>query len=266
MLTLLAIVALLWTIFWLVRYAVDWSYATETSDSNAYCGTCGNALNLASAGNASGSSANRSSNQGSGSHASSGNASGGTASSGQSSHAHSTNSHTSSGNTSGSHPSPSYSASGHSVSDNASGSNASGSNTTAGRSSDGYRSGGQSTSGFTLSGQTSGGYATQGGYGSEGGYGTGSGYGSGTTTHTRPYVKPLFQAPVNEKDDLKVIKGIGEVMEGTLNDLGITTYRQLANFKQAEVKMVSDRINEDNAGFGDRIERDEWVEQAKRLV
>jgi len=72
--------------------------------------------------------------------------------------------------------------------------------------------------------------------------------------------------PVNEKDDLKVIKGIGEVMEGTLNDLGITTYRQLANFKQAEVKMVSDRINEDNAGFGDRIERDEWVEQAKRLV
>lgn len=78
-------------------------------------------------------------------------------------------------------------------------------------------------------------------------------------------VTPLFDKP-EETDDLKVIKGIGVVMEQTLNDLGITTFKQLAGFKQAEVKMVSDVLSESNAGFGDRIERDEWVDQAKNLV
>jgi len=78
-------------------------------------------------------------------------------------------------------------------------------------------------------------------------------------------VKPLFEAP-KDKDDLKTIKGIGVVMEKTLNDLGITTFKQLAGFKQAEVKMVSEVLSEANAGFGDRIERDEWVGQAKMLT
>lgn len=76
---------------------------------------------------------------------------------------------------------------------------------------------------------------------------------------------PLFDKP-EEIDDLKVIKGIGVVMEQTLNDLGITTFKQLAGFKQAEIKMVSDVLSESNAGFGDRIERDEWVDQAKSLA
>lgn len=78
-------------------------------------------------------------------------------------------------------------------------------------------------------------------------------------------VKPLFDAP-NEKDDLKTIKGIGVVMEKTLNDLGITTFKQLAGFQRADVKMVSDVLSSANAGFGDRIDRDEWVDQAKSLV
>ncbi len=84
--------------------------------------------------------------------------------------------------------------------------------------------------------------------------------------HDQVNVTPLFEAPSNEKDDLKTIKGIGVVMERTLNDLGITTFKQLAGFKQAEVKMVSDVLSESKAGFGDRIERDEWVDQAKDLV
>ena len=83
--------------------------------------------------------------------------------------------------------------------------------------------------------------------------------------HDQANVTPLFEAP-NEKDDLKTIKGIGVVMEQTLNDLGITTFKQLAGFKQSDVKMVSDALSESNAGFGDRIARDEWVSQAKGLV
>jgi len=83
--------------------------------------------------------------------------------------------------------------------------------------------------------------------------------------HDQANVTPLFEKPA-ESDDLKTIKGIGVVMERTLNDLGITTFKQLAGFKQAEVKMVSDVLSESKAGFGDRIERDEWVDQAKGLV
>ncbi len=83
--------------------------------------------------------------------------------------------------------------------------------------------------------------------------------------HDQANVTPLFEKPA-ESDDLKIIKGIGVVMEQTLNDLGITTFKQLAGFKQAEVKMVSDVLSEANAGFGDRIERDEWVDQARKLA
>jgi len=83
--------------------------------------------------------------------------------------------------------------------------------------------------------------------------------------HDQANVTPLFEKP-SESDDLKTIKGIGVVMERTLNDLGITTFKQLAGFQQAEVKMVSDVLSESKAGFGDRIERDEWVDQAKVLV
>jgi len=83
--------------------------------------------------------------------------------------------------------------------------------------------------------------------------------------HDQANVTPLFEKP-DHSDDLKTIKGIGVVMERTLNDLGITTFKQLAGFKQADVKMVSDVLSESKAGFGDRIERDEWVDQAKVLV
>ncbi len=55
-------------------------------------------------------------------------------------------------------------------------------------------------------------------------------------------------------------------MEQTLNDLGITTFKQLAEFQDAEVQMVIDALSESSAGFGDRITRDEWVSQVKEFV
>ncbi len=86
-----------------------------------------------------------------------------------------------------------------------------------------------------------------------------------TNTGNKSSVTPLFKAP-KEKDDLKIIKGIGVVMEKTLNDLGITTFAQLAGFTKSDVDMVSERLSESNSGFGDRITRDEWVSQAKVLA
>lgn len=86
-----------------------------------------------------------------------------------------------------------------------------------------------------------------------------------TNNGNKSSVTPLFKAP-KEKDDLKIIKGIGVVMEKTLNDLGITTFAQLAGFTKSDVDMVSERLSESNSGFGDRITRDEWVGQAKVLA
>jgi len=73
-------------------------------------------------------------------------------------------------------------------------------------------------------------------------------------------VKPLFTAPA-ESDDLQQIKGIGKVMEKTLNDLGVTTFEQLANFTEEDIFRVTEALD----GFTGRIERDRWIEQAKSL-
>ena len=63
-------------------------------------------------------------------------------------------------------------------------------------------------------------------------------------------------------DDLKVINGIGPVMEKTLRSFGIKTWEQLAAFRDTDVATVTDAID----AFPGRIERDEWVRQARDLV
>lgn len=74
-------------------------------------------------------------------------------------------------------------------------------------------------------------------------------------------LQPLFERPVGEPDDLKLISGVGPVLEGKLNALGITTYAQVAKFKKADIARVDEVLN-----FRGRIERDEWVKQAKALA
>ena len=72
---------------------------------------------------------------------------------------------------------------------------------------------------------------------------------------------PLYEPPAY-KDDLKLIKGIGPVMEATLNDLGVTTFKQLADFTQSDIEKVSEAIG----AFPGRIERDDWVGKAKSFI
>ncbi len=74
-------------------------------------------------------------------------------------------------------------------------------------------------------------------------------------------VQPLFERPAGEPDDLKLISGVGPVLEGKLHALGITTYAQIARFKKADIAKVDEVLN-----FKGRIERDEWVKQAKALA
>ncbi|MHC1549200.1 NADH-quinone oxidoreductase subunit E [Phyllobacterium sp. K27] len=62
-------------------------------------------------------------------------------------------------------------------------------------------------------------------------------------------------------DDLKLIAGVGPKIEGILHDLGIFTYAQVAAWKKAEREWVDNYLN-----FKGRIERDDWVKQAKALA
>jgi predicted flap endonuclease-1-like 5' DNA nuclease len=60
---------------------------------------------------------------------------------------------------------------------------------------------------------------------------------------------------------LKKISGVGPALENKLNDLGITTFDQVANFTAEEIEKVDDALS-----FKGRIERDDWVGQAKALA
>jgi len=65
-----------------------------------------------------------------------------------------------------------------------------------------------------------------------------------------------------EKDDLKIISGIGPFIEKKLNALGIYTFRQIANFTEEDREKVNDAIE----FFPGRIMRDDWIGQAKKLI
>jgi len=62
-------------------------------------------------------------------------------------------------------------------------------------------------------------------------------------------------------DDLKLISGVGPKIEGILHSLGIYTFAQVASWKKAEREWVDGYLN-----FKGRIERDDWVKQAKALA
>ena len=65
-----------------------------------------------------------------------------------------------------------------------------------------------------------------------------------------------------DRDNLQVIDGIGKFVEKKLNEIGIYKFAQIASMTQE----ISDEVNQ-VIGLGPgRIDRDEWVLQAKRLI
>ncbi|MCF6275091.1 MAG: DUF2853 family protein [Robiginitomaculum sp.] len=73
----------------------------------------------------------------------------------------------------------------------------------------------------------------------------------------------LYDKPTDGKpDDLKLISGVGPKLEKMLNKTGVYYFPQIANWKKSDVKMVNDKLG----AFPGRIERDEWVRQAKGLA
>ena len=62
-------------------------------------------------------------------------------------------------------------------------------------------------------------------------------------------------------DDLRLIKGIGPAIEKTLNDLGIRRFGQIAEMSEFDI----DRVAQELKGFRSRIDREDWVGQARTL-
>ena len=64
-----------------------------------------------------------------------------------------------------------------------------------------------------------------------------------------------------QSDDLKRIRGIGVLIEKKLNSLGIVHYEQVANWTGADIERISGILD-----FKGRIERENWIEQARILA
>ncbi len=69
-------------------------------------------------------------------------------------------------------------------------------------------------------------------------------------------------ANMSEKDDLKMISGIGPFIEERLYAIDIFTFRQISKFTPQDIETINSAI----IYFSGRINRDEWVAQARELV
>ncbi|MGZ0190302.1 MAG: hypothetical protein ACKVH0_20255 [Alphaproteobacteria bacterium] len=67
--------------------------------------------------------------------------------------------------------------------------------------------------------------------------------------------------PDDGGDKLQEINGVGPKIEGLLHEMGIWRYQQIADFTRAEVAWVDERLR-----FKGRIDREDWIEQAKVLA
>jgi len=70
----------------------------------------------------------------------------------------------------------------------------------------------------------------------------------------------LKEAKERGKEKLSLIKGIGPVLEGKLNLLGIYHFEQIASWNAEEQAWINTQIF-----FPKKVEREEWVRQAKEL-
>lgn len=69
-------------------------------------------------------------------------------------------------------------------------------------------------------------------------------------------------ASSSDRDDLKLIKGVGPKIEGLLNDLGIFKFSQIAAWNKSDIEDISTELG----SFKNRVARDEWVKKARKLA
>jgi len=67
---------------------------------------------------------------------------------------------------------------------------------------------------------------------------------------------------IDNKNNLQLLKGIGSSIEEKLNSIGIYNFKQVSNFNNNDIDKITELIK----FFPGRIERDDWVGQAKKLL
>ncbi len=74
-------------------------------------------------------------------------------------------------------------------------------------------------------------------------------------------LKVKYETQKESKDNLQLIRGIGKVLEKTLNSMGIYRFEQIASWSDKEAEQIGRDLD-----FPGRIEREEWIVQAKKLA
>jgi large subunit ribosomal protein L21 len=76
-----------------------------------------------------------------------------------------------------------------------------------------------------------------------------------------PKAAALADIPADITDDVALIGGVGPALKKKLTEAGITSLKQIADLKKKDAAKLDEDLS-----LGGRIERDEWVAQAKELL
>ncbi|AOE50110.1 50S ribosomal protein L21 [Kangiella sediminilitoris] len=68
-------------------------------------------------------------------------------------------------------------------------------------------------------------------------------------------------AKKTDGDDLTQLSGVGPVIVKKLNEAGVTTFKQIAEWTAEDVARLDEELS-----FKGRIERENWIDQAKELM
>ncbi len=80
----------------------------------------------------------------------------------------------------------------------------------------------------------------------------------------KPKAKKAEAAPAPAAagaDDLKQLSGVGPALEKKLHEAGVTTFAQIAAWGADDIAAMDEKLS-----FKGRIEREGWVDQAKKIV
>ena len=76
---------------------------------------------------------------------------------------------------------------------------------------------------------------------------------------SQPVFVPTATSANGDRDDLKLIFGIGPALEKRLNRMGVYTFSQIANWTPADIQCLEEQL----PGFSSRVLRDNWVSGAQ---
>ena len=76
-----------------------------------------------------------------------------------------------------------------------------------------------------------------------------------------PKAEPAASPASDGGDDLKKLSGVGPALEAKLHEAGVTSFAQIAAWGPDDIAAMDEKLS-----FKGRIEREDWVAQAKKLA